>query len=184
MISGSDEKVAIQAKPEQGTKIEQPPASKPVPEKTAAASAPTLPIPQEQGFPAAPPAPGGGGVAQQPAEPPGHRIGQILEPALWMVGALLAAAAIVMLVQAWRKRSVAIHDTLQEQLTQFRDAYQKGQMSKEEYHRVHALLTARIREKMKTVAPAPAKPGQEPNPAPDNGDAASQEKPAQDNGEA
>src|SRR5262249_35012724 len=115
-------------------------------------------------------------------EEPGHRIGQILEPALWMVGALLFSAVVLMLVQAWRKRALAARDSLHEQLAQFREAYQKGEMSKDEYHRVHALLTGRLREKMqaeqlsKNPAADPAVPPPETGPA-------SEEKPAQDNGQ-
>jgi hypothetical protein len=123
-------------------------------------------------------------VARMPAEreEPGHRIGQILEPALWMVGALLFSATVLMLVQAWKKRSLAARDNLHEQLAQFREAYQKGEMSKDEYHRVHALLTGRLREKMqadqlsKNPAADPAVPPPETGPA-------SEEKPAQDNGQ-
>jgi hypothetical protein len=123
-------------------------------------------------------------VARMPAdrEEPGHRIGQILEPALWMVGALLFSATVLMLVQAWKKRSLAARDNLHEQLAQFRDAYQKGEMSKDEYHRVHALLTGRLREKMqadqlsKNPAAGPAALPPETGPA-------SEEKPAQDNGQ-
>ncbi len=162
------------------------------PQPPGLATAPSPPV--WQGFPAAPAAPSATGVAKPQEAPPGHRIGQILEPALWMVGALLIAAAVVMLVQAWRKRTLATRDSLQEQLAQFRDAFQKGQMSKEEYHRVHSLLTTRIRDKLKTTETTPAKGEQRPPDAPldDAGtaqsagrraDAESQEKPAQDNGQ-
>lgn len=116
-------------------------------------------------------------------EPPGHRIGQILEPALWMVGALLFSAIVLMLIQAWKKRSLAVRDGLNEQLTQFRDAYQQGKMSKEEYHRVHALLTGRLRERMRAeqLSQNPAAGSAVPPP---KSDPASEEKPAQDNGQA
>src|SRR5260221_13932460 len=108
---------------------------------SAPSSAPAVPAAplwqRQQGAPIA---------VQKPAdeEPAGHKVGQILEPALWMVGALLLSAIVLAAIQAWRKRKAAAGDNLQDQLTQFRDAFQKGQMSKEEYHRVHALLTGRI----------------------------------------
>ena len=116
-------------------------------------------------------------------EEPGHRIGQILEPALWMVGALLFSAVVLMLVQAWRKRALAARDSLHEQLAQFREAYQKGEMSKEEYHRVHALLTGRLREKMQAERLSQNPAGGQGIPPAETGPA-SEEKPAQDNGQA
>jgi hypothetical protein len=129
--------------------------------------------------------PGKAVAGQKPAneEQGGHRVGQILEPALWMVGALLLSAILLAGIQAWRKRKVAAGDNLQDQLTQFRDAFRKGQMSKEEYQRVHALLTGRIREQIKVTEKETAKPAAEGTPHPSENGPASQENPAQGNGQ-
>jgi hypothetical protein len=204
MSCRDNDKQVTQTKDAEGKAADRQPADKTSKETTAPqGSAPAgspAPPPGWPGFQTPPPRqdsgamPVAGGMKQQ-EQPPGHRIGQILEPALWTVAFLLLCTAIVVFFQAFRKRSKITKDTLQEQLSQFRDAYEKGQMSKEEYHRVHALLTTRIRDKLKTAensaaagaesgainaaaeSAAPGTPG-----ATDAGNVASQEKTVQDNG--
>jgi hypothetical protein len=102
-----------------------------------------------------------------PQEPPaGAKVGQILEPALYMVGVLILFAAGLMIFQALRKRSRGgDRDSLQDQLTQFREAFEKGEMTKEEYRRVHALLTGRIQKQVKAPSPPPPDPAPETGPA-------------------
>lgn len=84
------------------------------------------------------------------------RFGQILEPALWLVGALLLAALILLFVQRWQRRSQEPGDPLRDQLTQFRALYEKGEISQEEYERVRGRLLGRFQDKPATTPEPPA----------------------------
>jgi hypothetical protein len=87
----------------------------------------------------------------------GHRIGDILEPGLWLAGSLLLAALCLLLIQrSWRQRVAKTEDSAHDQLARFRSLFEHGQMSREEYDRVHALLSSRIQDKVNPADPAPA----------------------------
>jgi hypothetical protein len=89
----------------------------------------------------------------------GQRVGQILEPALWLVGALLLAALVLKLLQRARRQQAAkTGDATHDQLAHFRTLYENGQMSPEEYGRVYALLSGQIQEKAKPPSPGPGSP--------------------------
>jgi hypothetical protein len=82
--------------------------------------------------------------------------GRILLPGLYLVTALLIAAAIIAFASRWRRspRSGAV--SASEQLTEFRSLYDKGQMSREEFERVRARLGGEIRGS-ELALPSPAK---------------------------
>jgi hypothetical protein len=82
--------------------------------------------------------------------------GRLLWAALPLVGALLAGALVLYLIDRWRKREAAEEDALcapNEQLSRFRSLYERGEMSREEYERVKALLTAQLRRELNVPAP-------------------------------
>lgn len=87
--------------------------------------------------------------------------GRLLWAALPLVGALLAAALILYLIDRWRKREAAEEEaacTPNEQLSRFRSLYERGEMSREEFERVKALLTGQLRRELNVSAPPTAEP--------------------------
>jgi uncharacterized membrane protein len=84
---------------------------------------------------------------------------------LYLVGALLLAAAVIAIVSRWRRRYGTERLTPSEQLTHFRSLYEKGEISAEEFARLRTLLTGQVQP-----TPVPKKPltgiTPEPNAAP------------------
>ena len=78
---------------------------------------------------------------------------RILLPTLLLCVALLVGAGIVAWVERWRKRQDRTALTPHDQLASFRVLYEQGQMSEEEYQRVKARLTAKIKPKAPPAAP-------------------------------
>ena len=109
--------------------------------------------------PAPAPAPAPGPPAGRPFE-----FGDILWPALWLAGTILLAAMIykiIAVIRAYQQRKAAAADSAQGQLSQFRLAFERGEMTEEEYNRVYKLLTGQPRKKA-------SPPGTQPLPPPDN----------------
>jgi hypothetical protein len=71
--------------------------------------------------------------------------GRLLLPGLYLVGALLIGAAVIAMVNRWRRVPRSETVTASEQLTEFRTLYENGQMSREEFERVRTLLSTQIR---------------------------------------
>jgi hypothetical protein len=95
------------------------------------------------------------------------RVGSILEPALWLVGALVILA----LILAWLKRyqqkdDLENRDSAHQQLAKFRMALDNGEMSEEEFRKVKSLLTEKIREAEPNAPKKPSDvlPGAPPEP--------------------
>jgi hypothetical protein len=125
----------IQTAPAKNTKETKPDVAPPLPQQTIPmptspllapnAVAPAVPIKQQEPF----------------------RVGSILEPALWLVGALILMA----LVLAWLKRyqqkdDLENRDSAHQQLAKFRMALDRGEMSEAEFRKVKSLLTEKMRE--------------------------------------
>jgi hypothetical protein len=88
---------------------------------------------------------------------PGRQPGDLLEPGLWLAGSLLLAALCLLLIQrSWRRRALQSEDSAHDQLARFRSLFEHGGMSREEYDRVHALLSTRIQDQVNPAARAPA----------------------------
>ncbi len=101
------------------------------------------------------------------------QLGRILGTALWLVGALLLAALVLMIVNKMRQASRGRGgDAVHEQLTHFRTLYDQGEISQEEYRRLHTLLAGRIHEKIKPAATEPPKTTPGDATAPVEGDSA------------
>jgi hypothetical protein len=85
-----------------------------------------------------------------PVRPP-----SLLDPQLlWAIGALIATLLLGALIFAWldrwRKRGErnTLGATPAEQLTAFRQSYERGELSQEEYERVRAKLAPKVRQQM------------------------------------
>jgi hypothetical protein len=91
---------------------------------------------------------------------------------LGLVGILLFGALAIWWVDRWRKRSLEPKDaSVDAQLAQFRNLYEQGALSAEEYERIRALLGKRLREELELLAPRPSDgtapgPGMPPLPPP------------------
>jgi hypothetical protein len=85
--------------------------------------------------------------------------GRLLWAALPLVGALLLGALVLYLIDRWRKRTAAAEQGARapnDQLSLFRSLYEQGEMSREEFESVKALLAGQLRQEMNV--PVPAKP--------------------------
>jgi hypothetical protein len=96
-------------------------------------------------------------------------------PVLWttltLVAVLLIAAVVLAVVDRWRKRS-AMTERMSpgEQLTHFRELYDRGELSREEFERIRALLGQRLRQDLQLPGGMPASaPAPNHKPEPDNG---------------
>ncbi len=81
-------------------------------------------------------------------------------PLFWaslpLIGILLLGALVIYLVDRWRKQTAPPTDSAAaDQLSHFRELYEKGQISREEYERVRALLAGQLRRDFQVPAPAP-----------------------------
>jgi len=91
---------------------------------------------------------------------------------LILAGTLLLAAAIIKLVDRWRKRTDDGILSAQDQLAHFQRLHWRGELSKEEFERIQSKLGERIRQEEASANPAvlpgrPEKPG--PPPPPETG---------------
>jgi hypothetical protein len=85
---------------------------------------------------------------------------------LWLVGALVATllvgALVLSWVERWRKRQLSDSPVSEvEQMGMYRQMYERGELSKEEYDRIKAKEAKRLRSKL-TAKPAAAPPAAKP----------------------
>jgi hypothetical protein len=88
---------------------------------------------------------------------------------LWLVGALvgtlLAGAVALSWVERWRKRQLSDTPAADiEQISTYRQMYERGELSKEEYDRIRAREAQRLKARL--GAKPPAAPAAAPPPAP------------------
>ena len=77
---------------------------------------------------------------------------------LYLAGALLVGAAVVALLNRWRRRAGSEHLTAGDQLAQFRSLYEEGVISQEEFERLRSRLGGQLRHSL-GVAPRPGPAG-------------------------
>lgn len=100
----------------------------------------------------------------------GDRVGQILTASLWMAGVLLVGAILLTILKRIQsRREAAQPSSAQEQLAQFRAAFEKGDINADEYQRLRTLLTGQIKEQP-VVAPPVVKSKTDDAPAPASGE--------------
>jgi hypothetical protein len=104
-----------------------------------------------------------------PAQPPSLTDPQLLWAMFALIATLLLGALIFAWLDRWRKR--ADRDTLTpvDQLTAFRQSYDRGEISQEEYERIRAKLAPKVRQQV-NLPPKPAL-SSELLPPPTNGEA-------------
>ena len=93
----------------------------------------------------------------------------MLTTGLYLGGALLLGAAVLALLNRWRRRSAEGHLGPAEQLAQFRSLYEQGLLSQEEFERLRRLLGGEIRREM-GLSPAAPQTGIIQAPPPANGE--------------
>ncbi len=83
-----------------------------------------------------------------PAAPRRLTPGELLWAALPLIGILLLGALIIYLFDRWRKRAAAANEVCDpnDQLSHFRSLYERGEMSREEFESVKALLAGQLRQ--------------------------------------
>lgn len=96
--------------------------------------------------------------------------GSILDPRILILmglltGALLLGALVIALVDRWRKKKEPELRTTHDQLASFRAAFERGEMSKDEFDRVRAELTKPLKPAPKPAAPPAIVPDAPPPPA-------------------
>jgi len=85
-----------------------------------------------------------------------------------LVGVLLVGGVIMARIDRWRKRQMEDADDSTGHVGSFREMYERGELSKEEYDRVLRRMAERITGKTKPVSTtAEPAPGPEPKPAED-----------------
>jgi hypothetical protein len=71
-------------------------------------------------------------------------------PIFWnslpLIGALLAGALVIYLVDRWRRRTALRRLDPSDQLASFRRAHERGEMSADEFEKVRALLAGQLRQ--------------------------------------
>lgn len=78
---------------------------------------------------------------------------RFLWPSLGLVGALLFGAAFLYLLDRWRKRPGSEGLTAGDQLTHFRDLFDRGLISRTEYERIRGQLASDLRRELKLETP-------------------------------
>jgi len=102
-----------------------------------------------------------------PGSRPRLNPGELLWAALPLIGVLLVGALFLYLFDRWRKRAAATEEGAcdpNDQLSHFRSLYERGEMSREEFESVKALLAGQLRRELNVPArsaPAPAPPASE-----------------------
>jgi hypothetical protein len=100
---------------------------------------------------------------------------QLLWLTLFLAAVLLLGALVLIWIDRWRKRPGSERLSANEQLTNFRELYEQGQLSQEEFERIRALLSGQLQHELdlparrpstdsepKPETPKPAEPGSPP----------------------
>lgn len=85
---------------------------------------------------------------------------RLLWAALALVVAVLVGALVISLIDRWRKQPQAGKLTPNDELAQYRQLYEEGELSQEEYDQLRALLNQRLRQQL-DLDQGPAGAGQQ-----------------------
>jgi hypothetical protein len=116
----------------------------------------------------------GGSLFAQGAEPQGRGPVNIDPWSLgWhylvLLGVVLLAILGIYLFMRWWRRTDSDRLSASEQLSEFRNLYERGELSREEFERLRSLLGERMRQEMEgqaSAAPGPQPPAAPQGPAP------------------
>jgi hypothetical protein len=73
---------------------------------------------------------------------------QLILAAFGIVAVILVGAGLIELAKRWRKRPFQARLTASQQLAQFRQQFERGEIKPEEFERIRTLLNERIRQEM------------------------------------
>ena len=99
-----------------------------------------------------------------PARPPSLTDPQLLWAMAALIATLLLGALILAWLGRWRKRGDRDTLTPVDQLTAFRQSYDRGELSQQEYERIRTKLAPKLRQQVNL----PPKPAKAPEPPPIN----------------
>jgi hypothetical protein len=91
---------------------------------------------------------------QQPAGNPFDRP-EIIWATAGLAGALLVGAIIVLAVDRWRKKGLAPAGPSADELTEFREMFEAGEITEEEYKRLRQQVAERVKQPPPAAAPNP-----------------------------
>jgi len=91
---------------------------------------------------------------------------RLLWATLALVAIILVGAAVIVWLDRWRKRSDANPMVANEDLAYFRELYDRGELSAEEFERVRLRLGRQLRKELDVPARAPEDPPAEQAPPP------------------
>jgi hypothetical protein len=91
-----------------------------------------------------------------PAHPPSLSDPQLLWATFALIATLLLGALLFAWLDRWRKRADRDVLTPTDQLTAFRQSYERGELSQQEYERIRATLAPKVRAQV-NLPPQPAK---------------------------
>ena len=97
---------------------------------------------------------------------------QLFYPAMLLIAALLVGAVVIAFVRRWQQlQQRAVGTNASDQLAQYRQMFEKGKISEEEFKRLRAVLSEELRKEIDLPPPASAQPAPAPQaiqPAPTN----------------
>src|SRR5689334_10042727 len=78
---------------------------------------------------------------------------------------LLLTALVLAWVKRWNQKPARDRLTASDQLAHFRELYEQGELSREEFERLRGLLSERLKKEMEPAPVAPADPPPSPGPS-------------------
>src|SRR5205823_4430113 len=79
---------------------------------------------------------------------------RLLFSSLALIAVLLAGAMLIYLTDRWRRRlNSKTTGDVNQQLSTFRELYERGELSREEFERIREKLTGRLRQELEKAAP-------------------------------
>ncbi|HEY1375900.1 MAG TPA: SHOCT domain-containing protein [Gemmataceae bacterium] len=106
-----------------------------------------------------------------PPRPPSLTDPQLLWATFALIATLLLGAVIFAWLDRWRKRADRDVLTPADELAAFRQSYDRGELSQEEYERIRAKLAPKVRAQV-NLPPKPARPAGDGGPSPTAGEEA------------
>jgi hypothetical protein len=104
-------------------------------------------------------------VAKPPPAPLRWTDPSVLWSGVALAAVLLAGAVVIALLDRWRKRSEPPTLTANDQLAAFRELYERGELSQEEFERLRVKLSGKLRKELDIPGrPSEAPPKEQPQP--------------------